>query len=75
MCDYCHNTRCVPGCPNYEQESWGTCKYCGREILEDDEYIEDGYKVLHLECLKDMIDSDPRGVLEMLGIDLIKAGE
>lgn len=75
MCEHCHESPCIPCCPNYVQTDWGICKYCGREILEDDEYIEDGYKVLHLECLKDMIESDPREALEMLGVDLFKAGE
>lgn len=75
MCEHCHESPCISGCPNHVQTYWGECKYCGREILEDEEYIEDGRKVLHLDCLKDMIESDPREALEMLGVYPLKAGE
>ena len=75
MCDHCHSSPCIGGCPNQTQTDWGACKYCGRPIVEDEDYIEDGYDVLHLECLKDMIESDPRAALEMLGLDCLRAGE
>lgn len=69
MCEHCHESPCIRGCPCRDDTNWGVCKICGRPVLDDDEYVELylSDQVVHLECLVDKIDSDPRDAIEMLG--------
>lgn len=75
MCDYCHHFPHLGGCPEDEQETFGICKICGKPIERDEEYVELIYEVAHLECIVDLIDSDPREALAMLRVDYYVAGE
>lgn len=41
MCDICRQTPCHPCCPNApDPVAIYTCKYCGEDIVEGDEYVE-----------------------------------
>lgn len=75
MCEHCHSFPHLSGCPNDEQEDFGICKICGKPILRDEEYVELSYEVAHLDCVVELIDSDPRSALDMLRVDYYTAGE
>ena len=75
MCEYCQSFYHLPGCPEYEPEDYGICKICGQPITKDEEYVEVPRGEVHLECLVELVDSDPREALEMLGAECYVAGE
>lgn len=54
MCSVCHKIPCDSRCPNApDPVAVYTCKYCGEDIVEGDEYvmIDDDY--YHDECFMD----------------------
>lgn len=45
MCDLCHYTPCIRGCPNYEEDDYGfkECMGCGAHLHQGDvEYPDFG---------------------------------
>ena len=56
MCEYCHSYPHLPGCPNApEPETVYTCKHCGADIVEGDEYWEIGDETYCEDCFYDGI--------------------
>jgi len=54
MCEICHYTPCLSGCPNApEPPSIGQCKFCGEDIQVGEEYFEYDGKKYHEECFSD----------------------
>lgn len=54
MCDICRQTPCHPCCPNApDPVAIYTCKYCGEDIVEGDEYVEIDGDYYHEECFED----------------------
>lgn len=75
MCEHCHENPCAPGCPCYVPKYYGDCKICGRAINEAEDYIELVHDPVHLECLIDLIGSDPLEAFDMLGVSCYRAGD
>lgn len=66
-CQYCLQTKCPPGCPNYvPPKPSGYCDVCGEGIYKGDKYLEnDDGKISHYDCFDNMDD-----LLEWLGYDV-----
>ena len=64
MCQYCHQSKCTPRCPNFvPPRTTHYCSVCGEGIYEGEEYIENeegDYR--HFDCFYGMKD-----LLEWLG--------
>lgn len=64
MCQYCHQSKCPPRCPNFvPPRTTHYCSVCGEGIYEGEEYIENeegDYR--HFDCFYGMKD-----LLEWLG--------
>lgn len=66
MCEYCHFTKCPPGCPNYNPgKASHYCIICEEGIYEGDEYIENDGEYVHFDCVPGM-----RWLLDWLGYDV-----
>ena len=54
MCDICHHSPCLHGCPNEpDAEAVYTCSFCGEDIVEGDEYVEFDHEYYHENCFDD----------------------
>lgn len=54
MCEICHQSPCMPGCPNAPEPPGFVCKRCGETITEGESYFE-AYDGKYCEdCLWDM---------------------
>lgn len=49
-CEYCHTLPHKSGCPAADDKDIKICDFCGREILEDEFYIEADGSCYHPEC-------------------------
>jgi hypothetical protein len=74
MCDVCHYTPCLNGCPNQpEPEAVYTCSSCKEGIFDGEEYAEIDGSYYHLECLND--NYTIRELLNLLDIQVETAEE
>lgn len=72
-CEYCHSIPHLSGCPNAPEPSKVyTCKHCGEDIIEGDEYIEHNGEYYHRDCLYDAASSI---LVESYGAIIHKAQE
>lgn len=54
MCDVCHCSPCLRGCPNEpDPPVFGYCKWCNDEIFAGDEYVDLDDEYYHVECFGD----------------------
>jgi len=63
MCDFCHSSPHLPGCPNEPApKAVCVCDYCGEDIVVGDEYVKVFDSVFHLACYED----DPVDIAEAI---------
>lgn len=67
MCEYCHQSKCPPRCPNYiPPKARHYCCICGEGIYDSEEYIKnDNGEFRHYDCFYGM-----RDLLEWLGYEI-----
>ena len=65
MCSICGSSSCLTGCPNEVRKAVYTCKHCGEDILEYEEYVEIEGEYYHKSCLDD--DMSGLEVAELFG--------
>lgn len=66
MCEYCHQVKCPPRCPNYiPPKASHYCSICGEGIYRGEEYIEnDDSEYSHYDCF---IKLSYRAMIELFG--------
>lgn len=57
MCEYCGDSPCPPGCPNFEEpKGIAECKECDRQISENENHYDiPGVGIYCTDCMYDFL--------------------
>ena len=68
MCEICHQSPCLHGCPNEDEpKAVYTCCQCGEGIYEGDRYFDSDNGPICEDCMSDMGAED---ILALFGEEL-----